>query len=168
MRKLLATAVLAALSFNAYAIPVEWTLTDVTMRYGGTLTGGFTYDNDTNVYSDIAITYSNPTSSGLQTNLGGTATSFAFANAFYLDANLYAGPNANVGIDIFYQDELTNAGGVVELFAGSFSVASSPNFGSDDIVSGSLTGTVVPIPAAVWLFGSALAGLGWMRRKQTA
>ena len=26
---------------------------------------------------------------------------------------------------------------------------------------------VVPIPAAAWLFGSALAGLGWMRRKQT-
>jgi hypothetical protein len=25
----------------------------------------------------------------------------------------------------------------------------------------------VPIPAAVWLFGSALAGLGWMKRKQT-
>jgi hypothetical protein len=24
----------------------------------------------------------------------------------------------------------------------------------------------VPIPAAVWLFGSALAGLGWLRRKQ--
>ena len=27
---------------------------------------------------------------------------------------------------------------------------------------------VVPVPAAVWLFGSALAGLGWMRRKQAA
>jgi hypothetical protein len=27
--------------------------------------------------------------------------------------------------------------------------------------------SVVPIPAAVWLFGSALAGLGWLRRKQT-
>jgi hypothetical protein len=26
----------------------------------------------------------------------------------------------------------------------------------------------IPIPAAVWLFGSALAGLGWMRRKQPA
>jgi hypothetical protein len=25
--------------------------------------------------------------------------------------------------------------------------------------------TAVPIPAAVWLFGSALAGLGWLRRK---
>ena len=30
------------------------------------------------------------------------------------------------------------------------------------ILSGQLT--AVPIPAAVWLFGSALAGLGWMRR----
>ena len=28
--------------------------------------------------------------------------------------------------------------------------------------------TVVPVPAAVCLFGSALAGLGWTRRKQTA
>jgi hypothetical protein len=27
--------------------------------------------------------------------------------------------------------------------------------------------STVPIPAAVWLFGSALAGLGWIRRKQT-
>ncbi len=26
----------------------------------------------------------------------------------------------------------------------------------------------IPIPGAVWLFGSALAGLGWLRRKQTA
>ncbi|MBT8131510.1 MAG: VPLPA-CTERM sorting domain-containing protein [Gammaproteobacteria bacterium] len=25
--------------------------------------------------------------------------------------------------------------------------------------------SVVPLPAAVWLFGSALAGLGWLRRK---
>jgi hypothetical protein len=31
-----------------------------------------------------------------------------------------------------------------------------------------ITLNVVPIPASVWLFGSALAGLGWMRRKQTA
>jgi hypothetical protein len=30
----------------------------------------------------------------------------------------------------------------------------------------SLRLTAVPIPTAFWLFGSALAGLGWMRRKQ--
>jgi hypothetical protein len=28
--------------------------------------------------------------------------------------------------------------------------------------------SVVPIPAAVWLFASALAGLGWIRRKHSA
>ena len=27
--------------------------------------------------------------------------------------------------------------------------------------------SAVPVPAAVWLFGSALAGLGWLRRKPT-
>jgi len=35
-------------------------------------------------------------------------------------------------------------------------------------IQGTFTPAVVPLPAAVWLFGSALAGLGWMRRKQTA
>jgi hypothetical protein len=34
-------------------------------------------------------------------------------------------------------------------------------------VVGTLTATAVPVPAAAWLFGSALVGLGWMRRKQT-
>jgi len=35
------------------------------------------------------------------------------------------------------------------------------------MVIDNFSATVVPIPAAVWLFGSALAGLGWMRRRQT-
>lgn len=30
---------------------------------------------------------------------------------------------------------------------------------------GDIIASVVPVPAAVWLFGSALLGLGWMRRK---
>jgi hypothetical protein len=37
----------------------------------------------------------------------------------------------------------------------------------DNIVT-DVVASVVPVPAAVWLFGSALAGLGWLRRKQTA
>jgi hypothetical protein len=32
--------------------------------------------------------------------------------------------------------------------------------------SGDIGASIVPIPAAVWLFGSALAGLGWLRRRQ--
>lgn len=35
-------------------------------------------------------------------------------------------------------------------------------------LSQELTADVVPLPATVWLFGSALAGLGWLRRKPSA
>ena len=38
--------------------------------------------------------------------------------------------------------------------------------GFNEVIFGGAA-SVIPIPAAVWLFGSALAGLGWMRRKQT-
>ena len=34
-------------------------------------------------------------------------------------------------------------------------------------MTGTITSSVVPIPAAAWLFGSALVGLGWFRRKLT-
>jgi hypothetical protein len=43
-------------------------------------------------------------------------------------------------------------------------------FGTASAIAGALDNIVVsqiPIPAAVWLFGSALAVLGWMRRKKT-
>ena len=42
--------------------------------------------------------------------------------------------------------------------------------GYDDGVSGNTSGkfaSAVPVPAAVWLFGSALGMLGWMRRRSS-
>ena len=63
-----------------------------------------------------------------------------------------------------------------EIFSGSdFSLTGNMTFDwpEGDSLSGGLmnleagmSSSVVPIPAAVWLFGSALAGLGWMKRKQ--
>ena len=41
-------------------------------------------------------------------------------------------------------------------------------WGGPDSPQGTWAATVVPIPAAAWLFGSALAGLGCIRRKQAA
>jgi hypothetical protein len=54
-------------------------------------------------------------------------------------------------------------------FSAAWSGLSSITFQADAgiIALDNLEVTAVPIPAAVWLFGSALAGLGWMRRKQT-
>jgi hypothetical protein len=52
------------------------------------------------------------------------------------------------------------------LDAGTYQIFSSSS--GSAYADYSVTFSAVPIPAAVWLFGSALAGLGWMRRKQTA
>jgi hypothetical protein len=72
--------------------------------------------------------------------------------------------DAPVQVSLFYSDVLTDSGGDFSL---EFNSQISGFLAQDD---GALTGTVsaVPIPAAVWLFGSALAGLGWMRRRKTA
>jgi len=55
--------------------------------------------------------------------------------------------------------EFTSFGGV---FAGGDG-GNGAQFAMDNF-----TYSAVPIPAAAWLFGSALAGLGWMRRRTTA
>jgi hypothetical protein len=39
---------------------------------------------------------------------------------------------------------------------------------ADNTLQWLATGTVIPIPAAVWLFASALAALGWARRRAVA
>jgi hypothetical protein len=49
--------------------------------------------------------------------------------------------------------------------AGSWSYCGGTVSTSTSGTVGAWTASIVPIPAAAWLFGSALAGLGWMRRK---
>jgi hypothetical protein len=51
-------------------------------------------------------------------------------------------------------------------FQWDFSIGS----GSSELISKNLridAPPVIPLPPAVWLFGSALGLLGWMRRKST-
>jgi hypothetical protein len=43
-----------------------------------------------------------------------------------------------------------------------FTSANSPA-----IILNSVSVSAIPVPASVWLFGSALTGLGWLRRKQS-
>lgn len=95
-------------------------------------------------------------------------TNLVFTPVPYSDSVLCGDTTCSVDLNLSIAGPLTNAGGSVLITSGAeLSSSGAPYWGvgQRSIVSGALT--AVPVPAAVWLFGSALAGLGWMRRKQT-
>jgi len=165
MKTFFAVAALLA-SFAANAVPVLWEF-DGTADFN--ITGGiegtfyvssFVYDADSNTYSDIDIVgecgfcVDGFTFGGYNTS--GSANGLLTEGADGLKV---------LGLDLSFGSSLTNAGGTVsvtgEIYDESYSQVQYLLPGA------TITGTaVVPIPAAVWLFGSALAGLGWTRRRQ--
>ena len=73
---------------------------------------------------------------------------------------------AGVDGDTVNSYALGNADGTGEFFAAH--IADYDDWATDN-TSGQFAGsTPVPVPAAVWLFGSALGMLGWVRRRKTA
>jgi len=154
-------------------------LDGVTFADDYTAEGSFVFDADlggfnAGVYSDISITsYSaNGTRFADQLGTGGlhAADRVAFSN------------NVDYFFGLVFESGLTNAGGSVELVpdignatnsvdggCSTFIGCAAPDINNFRLITGGrVIANVVPIPAAVWLFGSALAGLGWMRRRQTA
>lgn len=84
----------------------------------------------------------------------------------------FAYSNENFDLDNFdvshasIYDGFTQAFGV-DSFGFVLSAGQSENLYFDSAVSGQLEATVVPVPAAVWLFGSGLVGLLGVQRKQS-
>ena len=163
--------VLLSVANSARANLVDWTLTGVEFDNSQTATGMFTYDADTNAFSNIAITVS-----------GGIYPTLTFDTAFsYSDDTLAVFVDQSLGPDFsaatslylyFLSPYLTNAGGVVGLFtaghsglwACGVSDCSAP-FGSNGyMTAGSVEAQTVPEPASLLLTGSALAGLLCIRR----
>jgi len=177
----LLAAVLAAfgLSAPASAAPVTWTLVDAVFADGGSASGTFTYDADTNTYSAINIvTTAGSIQSGDDYNI--------LAPMFVHSATRFGAvpvPSPGLtGLTIFsvtWASALTNAGGVVSILLGggssegvcvnfNCSIFNSVGGGARAFVSGYVTTSEVPLPAALPMFLAGLAGVGAMRLKKRA
>lgn len=167
---------------SVQASTVSWTLTDVILEDGQTLIGGFDFDSDTNTYSTISI-FNSGTTTFAATEFTQKATPTICTTSVTGCAFTRAGATSGdivLSLSVFGNGELTNAGGTINLSTGtsdtmtfcqngactSWGIATADSIG---VASGTITATpaVVPIPAAVWLFGSGLIGLiGAARRKK--
>jgi len=158
------------------------------------VTGSFIYDADTQAVS--AVSFSGLPSYGPDYNLlygidiSGDGSSILFteqAVASIAELDTYSGEAMVLG----FTNRLTNTGGFTTLLEGigpgslidngsnnancqdgidscmTYGIYNVTHYESLGYWGGEIVGSVVPVPAAVWLFGSALAGLGWIRRKQT-
>jgi hypothetical protein len=160
MRNTLGVLILFAAS-TVHAIPVTWTAVDITFvsDFGpATLTGTFDYDADTDEYSNLNLVipeiheYSGLPGHGVFTGPVHAGRPYEFG--MLDDASL-------MDTHLTFATDLTGEGGVVQISSGYF--YDDPSTYEGEVSGGSVS--AVPIPAAVWLFGSALAGLGWIRRR---
>ena len=157
MRSIL-VLILLSFAFAANAAPVTWTINNAIFDDGGILTGQFDYDAVANQYSNISIhttagTFLTEPADYGQVGLWGI-------DQVYIEEVGSLGLGART-VGLKFEQQLSSAGGSFTLDA--FEVINFPD--TRELLAGA-TVTAVPVPAAVWLFGSALAGLGWMRRKQ--
>ena len=99
---------------------------------------------------------------------------FGYLHHQYGISTLNQGPFTNLGYDIYWSGtqnaQLAGYKWHFNFYAGNL----GSHNGTDPsgfayawaVRDGDVGASVVPVPAAVWLFGSALAGLGWLRRSR--
>jgi len=183
MRNRTATpSVLAALllSSNALANSIVWELRDVVYDDGGTASGTFTLDTDTGQLSDVNVVTTDGTVFIPEfVDDDGTVYGFYFpGSTWYLGLydeadgssrvtfwpQLPPDPEYPVSMALTFSDALDSGLGsyaIERTYSESYTDGGSAY--SRSIISGYVT--AVPLPAAAWLFGSALMGLGWIKRK---
>jgi hypothetical protein len=170
---------LLTFSLSAAAVPLTWTFQNAIFTEGGVAVGSFVYDAGTDIFSDMNVTTS-----------GGDT--FAFPGINYAvgsgGSNTITGTTVPVDDDltntwafsILLLENMTNAGGTIGFdlptqggsgFAGEAlcgdAICSGDSWQEVRLfASGSITTSPVPVPAAAWLFGSALISLVGIKRKK--
>jgi hypothetical protein len=180
MKNLIA-AVLLLCCGSVQAELIRWTLNDVVMSDGQTLTGSFVYNSEVySGFSDINISNSgsnvapetaaaswdrkiNDSPGACGTGACSFGNSEATTGAVYLSLRWYGGG----GVGVPNWDKTLRIDEPVFWTCTNDACTGGRSSAGVYLVSGYLSSSAVPIPAAVWLFGSALAGLGWMRRKKS-
>lgn len=179
LRGFLTTAAAATLylacTHASQAVPVTWILQNYDFQDGGTATGSFTYDRDSNAFSNVNIN----TSYNALTKMGRNyQKATGDAGNIFLETNI---PQIGPSYFGFYLDVLmTNAGGLIK---------NSDQYGYNESscteldcrkfetrlytrpVSAFIVSSAVPLPAALPLMASALGALGmigWPRKRRFA
>jgi len=185
MKKFAIMLFMVCCSGTALAAPVTWTFQGVVLEepapgggflYGG-LTGSFDYDADTNTYSNILIQSEKSGPMGAATYTDNAPLNWraeviespsgigVVLNSGDLDPAGDLLDAADMTLTLVFASALTNAGGTVGLSGGEALIGPAWGLYSEStIISGTVS--TVPVPAAVWLFGSAVSALGLLRRRR--
>ena len=136
----------------------------------------------TDAFTELAVTISNMSDSpqvfhfdwsydiGAAASAGALGEANSYASIDLFDSVLGDGP---IRVDILSELEAMAGPGMNESFADSdsgilnISVAGGETFMFDGFIDTGGTASAVPVPAAVWLFGSGLLGLVAMARRKT-
>jgi hypothetical protein len=170
MKQLVAIALLLGCG-SAQAAPVEWTFNNVTFGGGSALTGSFTYDAATGIYDLSNTTLYCGRLCEIETT---TFTSWplvrGYSDALDIASDDFYPPYDYpiAGVWFYWGESLASTiATVLQIRQGEIGMDDGYWLENSQMVSGAtISRSVIPIPAAVWLFASGLGLLGWMRRRQ--